>query len=110
MEYERARLGDILREVTESGGAYKGLFFPEGEDLTPEALCAVIRLDEFHPEASIQQIEEETGLSFVLDMDQVREVVLNARAQRADVTEGQLVEALAHYYERDAFLRFEGAQ
>ena len=104
MEHVRARMGDILQGVTAAGGAYEGLFFPEGEDLSPEALCAVIQLDEFDPEASIRQLEKETGLSFVLDMDQIREIVLNARAQDAKATEEQLVEALAHYYEQDSFL------
>lgn len=104
-------LGEILREVgAGKGHSYQGLFFPEGEELSPEVHCLVTEIDEFDLDASIDRIEALTVFRFVLDMDRIRDIVANAYSQNPGASEEQLVEALAYYYENDAFIEMKNAE
>jgi hypothetical protein len=51
-------------------------------------------------------VPEANGLVKILSASQVLEVVENARLQKSDVDEAELVRALPHYYQRDAFIDF----
>jgi len=60
------------------------------------------------PEAlTIEEIGmlETKNLQRRLNADQLLEIIANAKLQRENVTMAQLIEAVSHYYEHDAFLR-----
>lgn len=98
------RLGDVLMRQRGFSEGNQGLFVNLRGFLTQESKCCVMPLDEYEPDEDIARIERELSVKHYLNMDQVAEVVENARLQVGDVSERQLVFALSYYYRNDAFL------
>jgi tRNA G37 N-methylase TrmD len=44
------------------------------------------------------------GYCFLLNMDQIEDVIDNIKQQKAQPSEQELLEAIIFYYERDAFI------
>ncbi|MCD8549812.1 MAG: hypothetical protein LRY74_05575 [Shewanella xiamenensis] len=60
-------------------------------------------------DAEIDAFEDGLGRSdygYLLNTDQIEDVIANLKLQKAQPSEQELLEAIIFYYERDAFIRY----
>jgi hypothetical protein len=95
-------LGAVLQGAPEH--SWRSSLYLETEvEWRPQTRAQVVQTDRF----TLEPIESvEPGLRRVLSMQDVQQVVTNARAQVATPTIEQLVEALRYYALKDAFITF----
>ena len=83
------------------------LFLPSYEKFNQDTKCAVLLEDdnfEFTEETLL--FAETHGLHFHFGIHLVQDVVANAKLQKSEVSVDELVRALEHYLEYDAFYDF----
>lgn len=101
---ELMNLATLLRRC-ESLPVERWVFLERPVTWDGETTCALVDLDDLEdPEGSL---EIGTGsFRLALEVAAVQGVVANATEQRPDVSEGDLLRALRHYFEHDGFLEF----
>ena len=83
------------------------LFLPKNEKLNQDTKCAILLEDdnfEFTEETLL--FAETHGLNYHFGIYLVQDVVGNAKLQKSEVSVDELVTALEHYLEYDAFYDF----
>ncbi|WP_224242643.1 DUF7716 domain-containing protein [Hyalangium gracile] len=98
-------LGKILRAIKEPTRGY-ALYMRGGLPWAAHSEACILERDLYSDD--LPPFAEANGLVKILSAAQVLEVVDNARLQKPNVSEQELVEALAHYCNRDAFIEFSG--
>jgi hypothetical protein len=91
------------------------LFLPKEADWSLQTPAIVLAMDEVPPE---QEDEDDAGypafarehqLQASLSASEVESVVTNARLQKAQVTDSELLAAFLHYYDNDAYIELPPA-
>ena len=101
-EAEALELGTILEGAPEYSWTASLYLQPE-TSWSKRTIAQVVETDRYTREPAEPVV---AGLRRVLSMQDVKGVVLNARAQRAQVSTEELVEALRYYALKDAFINF----
>ena len=104
-------LADVLVEPRGQPGGW--LFLPKDEEWELGVAALVKEMEEVPPgdegeeEAGYPQQARTANLMAALRLVDVEDVVANARAQKPDASEAELLEAFLYYYDNDAFITFE---
>jgi hypothetical protein len=86
------------------------LYLSASVNWTLDSPCLILESEEVPPEleddpdAGIPEIVKERDLMEALSVGQVQEIVTNAKSQKANVSDEELLEAFLYYYDNDAFL------
>jgi hypothetical protein len=105
-------LGDVARLLLMSGGEFprsSELYIRRDGDWGPTTPCAILETPEsIDPDADDQvpDLARRQGLTAVLEGSVVEEVFENVRLQTGRPKPEQLVQALRHYFDHDAFMSF----
>ncbi len=99
-------LGEALAH-SESAHGDEALFLPMNVAWGTATSCAILAVDQYDESEPDPPFAREHRLAKALRMDQVEDIVANAKEQIGDPSPEQMVAALLHYYERDAFIDFE---
>nr|WP_224242656.1 hypothetical protein [Hyalangium gracile] len=78
------------------------LYMRGGPPWTADSEGCILECDIYSNE--LPEFAKANGLIEILPASDVLDVVENARLQKPSVSDGELVEALSHYYSRDAFI------
>jgi hypothetical protein len=87
------------------------LYLPAARKWDLDSDCAILRSEEVPPEmeddpdAGVPVFAKANGLTQALPTATVKEIVANARLQRAEVDLPTLLEAFIYFYDHDAFLQ-----
>ncbi len=88
------------------------LYLPVERNWNLNSTCIIIESDEVPPEledepdAGVPEFAKQNGLKETLPISTVKDIVWNARAQKANVTLEELLRAFQYYYKHDAFIAF----
>jgi hypothetical protein len=88
------------------------LFLPESIPWVLDSEALIARMDEvppegaYSPKAGYPERALAKGLLAALDTSTVQDIVANARQQRPDADEQDLLRAFLYYYGNDAFIDF----
>jgi len=80
------------------------LYMPNNEAWDLGTKCLILSENEDFDE--VPAVHESTGFSYILGMDQIEDIVMNATAQLKTVRLDQLLQAFQFYYNHDAFIVF----
>ena len=102
-------LGEALAhpETARCDGA---IFLPLDAAWDTATACAILAIDHYDESEDEPPFARQNGLTRVLSIDQVQDIVANAREQIAEASPEQLLAAFLHYYERDAFIDFNSGR
>lgn len=106
MNHPTFRLQEVfkLAEQIPNGG---NLFLPKNEKLEQNTKCAVLFEDDnYEFTEEILKFAETHGLNRNFGIHLVQDVVANAKLQKPEVSIDELIAALEHYLEYDAFYDF----
>jgi len=102
-------LGAVLTRP-ETARCDEALFLPLGAAWDTATACAILAVDRYDEGEDEPPFARQHGLTRVLSIDQVQDIVANAREQIAEASPEQLLAALLHYYDRDAFIVFDAGR
>lgn len=69
--------------------------------------CIVHDVDDIEDdELDLPNVAIDLGFDYILSIQDVQGIVANARAQKADVSESQLLDAIKFYHQNDAYIEF----
>ncbi len=111
MSNEIKMLKDVLENV-ETQHQKGWLYLPLEKNWDLNSKCAILESDEVPPEledepdAGVPEFAKQNGLKETLPISTVKDIVWNARAQKANVTLEELLRAFQYYYKHDAFIAF----
>ena len=101
------KLRDVLLNVEEFEWS-DALFVVKDEEWVLNSKCAVLDPDDVEDDADEEpRFAIDNNLKYVLNMQEVRGIVMNAYEQKSNCTENDLFEALLYYYNNDAFIMLE---
>lgn len=72
-----------------------------------DSLCAVLDSDELEPSDHAKDFVRTNNLRYCLGVQDIQDIVANARQQVAAISTSHLIEAFNFYYKHDAFIRFK---
>ncbi|HEX8699013.1 MAG TPA: hypothetical protein VF815_09270 [Myxococcaceae bacterium] len=97
-------LGNILSRIESYPRRGHALYVEGGHPLDVKTPALVLARDVYSDD--LPALAQQHGLRQTLSVQQVMDIVENARAQRPDVGPAELVQAFNFYWERDAFIDF----
>jgi hypothetical protein len=98
------KLGELLAHIS-NHSATLSLFLPAEQEWNSDTQCNLVELDPYNEESRNQPMD---GTSYILGLEDVRSIVNNTRQQIPNANQDQLVEALIHYLDFDAYIDFSG--
>lgn len=105
---EQISLRAVLRDAEKLPWQH-ALYLPSGAGWTLDSVAIVWDPDDVDNPGDDESVPEPAarlGLRYVLSIHDLRGTVRNARAQLGDCSDEDLLRALVHYFERDAFIAF----
>ncbi len=83
------------------------LFMVRNEEWGLNTKCAVLDPDDVEDDADEEpRFAMDNNLKHVLNMRDIRGIVMNAYEQKSNCTGNDLLEAFLYYYKNDAFIEF----
>ncbi len=82
------------------------LFLHEDKNWNLDSDCAVLNLDDLEIDEEVPQFAIDNNLIYALSIQDVQDIVINAREQRTNCTDEDLLKAFLYYYDNDAFIDF----
>ncbi len=98
----RVILGDVLGHANDFPWSFS-LYLPFDVAWKNDTPCAVLDTADLGEEAVPEHVMT-TGLEYAMGMQSVQGIVANARAQKEEPSEDDLLSAFLHYYDNDAFI------
>lgn len=95
-------LGEVLQDPSKYEDCV-ALFMSRDEKWGLNTRCVLPELDPYDEETYKQVIE---GMTYVLGITDVQDIVWNAKAQIPNATQQQLLDAFLYYFDHDAFIDF----
>jgi hypothetical protein len=93
-------------QLADDSSTEAALFLPADVEWTLDTPCFYLEIDRFEDREIPPPFALQHGLSRVISMDQIQDIVSNARQQIINPTPEQLLSAFLFYYDRDAFINF----
>lgn len=101
------KLRDVLLNVKEFQWS-DALFVARDEKWVLNSKCAVLDPDDIEDNADEEpRFAIDNNLKYVLGMQEVEGIVINAYEQKSSCTENDLLDAFLYYYNNDAFIILE---
>ena len=102
---ELRRLSAVLLESSRLPWNH-ALYLPSDEEWSLFSRCAVLDEDESDGEDETRKFASQHGLAYALGVQQIQDIMTNARAQRPNASAEELFEAFLYYYDHDAYISF----
>jgi hypothetical protein len=83
------------------------LFLPKDRNWSLNSRCAVLDLDDLSEDEDIPRFAADNGLVYAMTIQQLQDIVSNARQQQPDCSAEDLLQAFLYYHRYDAFIAFE---
>lgn len=100
----------INKYITQRGLQYWLVYQDTAENETLQLTTQLLPIVDDMRDWSNEEIDEfedsliNNGYCYLLNMDQIEDVIDNLKQQKAQPSEQELLEAIIFYYERDAFI------
>ncbi|MEH7353856.1 hypothetical protein V7150_09780 [Neobacillus drentensis] len=99
------RLEEVLLNPNDYSWA-DSLFLPENKNWNIKSPAAVLNLDDLEEGEEAPQFALDNNLIFVLNIQEVQDIVENANQQREECSVNDLFDAFIFYYRNDAFISY----
>ena len=80
------------------------LFLSEDRNWTLDSKCAVLNMDDLEDDEEVPKFATDNKLMYVLGIQDIQDIVNNAREQKAQIQDIELFEAFMYYFKNDAFI------
>ena len=104
MAIDVQKLSDVISDIDAQPCDY-ALFLPEEKPWDENVPCLILNPDDGKQFQDASEAVKQFGLSYALGMQDVQDIVENARNQLPSVNTKELVDALNFYYANDVFIK-----
>jgi hypothetical protein len=98
-----------LRDVLINAEEYPwrdSVFLPENKNWNLDSECAVLNLDDLEIDEDVPPFAIDNHLIYSLGIQDVQDIIINAREQHTNCTDEDFLKAFLYYYDNDAFIDF----